>query len=631
MTEQDTEPVDPLDLQVESRSQRRSVARLWHLLRRSTRLVWSAGRLLLVGLLAVQVAAALVLAAQVLVVEVFLAAVIALGSGAAEASALLLPTLALSGLMALTALLNAVRGYLSRYLGEAVARRTHQDVLDAATGVCLRHFESAAFHDRLQRVEAAAATRPFQVTQALLGMVGGLTATVGVGAVLVGIHPLLLPLLLLGGLPVVLTNRRESRLEFGFTVEQTHPHRLRHYLNHLLTSRDEAKEIRAFDLGAPLRARFDRLYGRYLEDLARHLRRRTRLNVVGNLGSAAVLTGTLLLLVRLIDQGAVSVAQAGAAVVAIRMLQGQVQALLQGVQSIFESGLFLRDVDLFLELGAAAREEEAGAPAPAQFQEIEVDDVRFRYPGSEAEALRGVSLRIRRGQVVALVGENGSGKTTLAKILAGLYEPTAGSVRWDGTDTRAFARRSVRDRVAVIFQDFVRYALSARENIAFGRYTPDVEEGRVAAAAERAGAAGVLEGLPQGYDTVLSRLFKGGRDLSGGQWQRVAVARAFYRDAQLMILDEPTAALDPRAESRLYESLRAVLAGRTAVLISHRFSSVRSADVIYVLDRGRVVEAGAHEELMAREGRYAELFRLQAAAYLDAPAARAGRAPAERP
>ncbi|WP_413452156.1 ABC transporter ATP-binding protein [Georgenia phoenicis] len=618
MTDDGGDFLDPLDLQIESRNQRRSVGRLWQLVRRSTQLVWAAGRLLFVGLLVVQVLAALVLAGQVLVVEAFLSSILTLGPGDGLPSSLVLATLALAGLMALGSLLDAVRGKLSRYLGESVARRTYQEVLDAATGVSLRYFESATFYDRLQRVEAAATSRPFQVTQALLGIVGGLTATVGVGAVLIGIHPVLLPLLLVGGLPMILTNRRESRLEFGFTVDQTPHQRQRFYLSYLLTTRNEAKEIRAFDLGRPLSGRFDDLYRRYLADLARHLRRRLTLSTVGNLASAVVLTGTLLVLVWLIGEGAVSVAQAGAAIVAIRMLQGQVQALLRSTQSIFEAGLFLQDVEQFMELGAAARDEEAGERAPETFSEIAVEDVRFSYPGSGAEALRGVDLRIRRGQVIALVGENGSGKTTLAKILAGLYDPTAGAVRWDGRDTREYSRASVRDRVAVIFQDFVRYAFTARENIAFGRHTVEADEQRITEAAARSGADGFLEALPHGYDTILSRIFKGGRDLSGGQWQRVAIARAFYRDAQLMILDEPTAALDPRAESQLYESLRAVLAGRTAVFISHRFSSVRSADVIYVLDQGRVAEAGSHEELMAREGTYAELFRLQAAAYLDA-------------
>src|SRR5690606_31788199 len=254
VSDEDGELLDPLDLQIESRNQRRSVGRLWQLVRRSTRLVWAAGRMLFVGLLVVQVVAALVLAGQVVVVESFLASILDLGPGDGVPSGLVLTTLALAGLMALASVLDAVRGKLSRYLGESVARRTYQDVLDAATGVSLRHFESSTFYARLQRVEAAATSRPFHVTQALLGIVGGLTATLGVGAVLVGIHPVLLPLLLVGGLPMILTNRRESRLEFRFTVDQTPPQGQRFYLSYLLTTRDEAKEIRAFDLGQPLRS-----------------------------------------------------------------------------------------------------------------------------------------------------------------------------------------------------------------------------------------------------------------------------------------------------------------------------------------------------------------------------------------
>jgi ATP-binding cassette subfamily B protein len=608
--------VDPLDLAIQARTQRRSLRRLGRLIGRSTRLVWSSGRGLFVALGVMQLANAALLAGQVLAVEAFLSAVLELDSGD-PVGPLVGPVALLASLLAASALLGSVQGYLRRYLGDAVARRTQLEILDVATRVSLREFENPRFYDAVQRVQLSASTRPLQVTQALMAIIGSAAVTVGVGATLAAIDPLLLGLLVLGGLPLLVTNRQESRLEFAFTVAQTYPQRERSYLTYLLTGRPESKELRAFGLGDPLLRRLDGLWALYRQDLARHLRRRGGLSLAGNAMSALVLGATFLVVVLLIARGRMDVAQAGAAVVAIRMLQGQVQGLLGGVQAIFEAGLFLDDVDAFLAMGPTADEAESGSPAPAAFDRIRAQGVRFTYPGSDVEALRGVDIEIRKGEVIALVGENGSGKTTLAKVLAGLYDPTGGEVQWDGTPTTALDRSSLRSRVAVIFQDFVRYAFPANENVAVSDIGTTLDEHRVRQAAADAGADDFLTALPDGYDTMLSRLFRGGRDLSGGQWQRVAIARAFYRDSPLVILDEPTASLDPRAEHDLYTSLRRVLDDRSAVFISHRFSSVRSADRIYVLDNGQVVEHGTHDELMAAQGLYAELFTLQADAYLS--------------
>jgi ATP-binding cassette subfamily B protein len=490
-------------------------------------------------------------------------------------------------------------------------------VFAVATSVTLRHFESPEFYDLLQRVQSNATTRPYQVTQALLRILGGLASTIGVSIVLLAIHPLLLPLLIIGGLPLIATNRAESRLEFNFAVDQTANLRERSYLAYVLTGRNEAKEIRAFDLGGALSERHDRRYAEYERSLSTHLKHRLRFNLAGNVASAVLLGVTMIIVGLLIRDGHIGVGEASAAIVAIRMLQTQLTTLLGGVQAIFEAGLFLEDVDAFFRLADATADDERGDPAPGGFDAVTVKDVHFRYPGSDVEALQGVCFDVERGAVVALVGENGSGKTTLAKIIAGLYDADTGAVCWDGVDTRGFSRASLRAQVAVIFQDFVAYAFTARENIAVGDGSRPVDDDRVVAAARAAGADSFIARLPDGYDTVLSRLFRGGRDLSGGQWQRIAIARAFYRDAPLVILDEPTSALDARAEHELFDSLRAVLHGRTAVIISHRFSTVRSADVIVVLHAGKVVEVGTHDDLMNLNGRYAELFRLQASAYFS--------------
>jgi ATP-binding cassette subfamily B protein len=297
--------------------------------------------------------------------------------------------------------------------------------------------------------------------------------------------------------------------------------------------------------------------------------------------------------------------------VAIRLLATQVQALFRGAQSIFESGLFLDDLGQFLALGEAAVEEDEGTDAPERFDVVRVEHVRFRYPGAPHDALKGIDVELRAGEVIALVGENGSGKTTLAKVLAGLYQPDEGRVLWDGQDVSTFRPSSLRQRIAVVFQDFVRYALPATDNIALGRIDLPTEPARVRSAAAAASAETMLDALPHGFDTVLSRIFAGGTVLSGGEWQRVALARSFYRDAPLVILDEPSASLDPRAEHELFATLRDALRTRTAMFISHRFSTVRGADRIYVLHEGEIVEQGTHDDLVSRNGRYAELFRLQ--------------------
>jgi len=598
-----------------SSSTPKSLGRLWRLVRFSLSLVWSAAQVPFIWLIVLQLLGAALLAAQVLSVQWVLNGILALGTPAGSIPQLVAAVATLALLTAGSAVIGAVQTFLSRYVGESVSRAMWQRLLDVSTGVGLRQFESPEFFDRLERVRISALTRPFQVTNGVITVIGATAAGVTLAITLATFNPLLLPLLLLSGIPIIITSRRESRLEFRFNVAQTQPQRQRTYTSILLTGRDEAKEVRAFGLARTLRARFNGLYDRYLDDLKRHLRHRAGYNVTGQLVSAIVLGLTLLVLVWLISVGGLSVATAGAALVAVRSLATQVQALAGGVQTIFESGLFIDDLQEFMTLAPQRSDAEITAD-PLDFDDVIAHDIVFTYPGRTAPAVDGVSIRIRKGEVVALVGENGSGKTTLAKIMAGLYPVDSGRISWDETDARDLPPGTIRASTAVIFQDFVRYAMDGRTNIALGRADAKPDEARVFEAARASGADGFLRDLPDGYDTPLTRWFDGGHDLSGGQWQRVAIARAFYRDAPLVVLDEPSSALDPRAEYDLFSSLRKTIRGKSALVISHRFSTVRNADRIYVMDSGRIVESGSHDELIALDGVYAELFTLQAAAYL---------------
>ncbi|PZF85499.1 ABC transporter ATP-binding protein [Jiangella anatolica] len=606
---------DPVELAASARRQRKSAGRLRALVRHSIRLTWAADRRAFVITTVLQLFGAAVIAAQVLIVKSVLDAILVVGDGGGVGP-VVLPVVLLAAVTALVAVSTAIQANQQRLLSELVLRSTWQQLLDVAGAVGLRAFESPDFYDRLQRVQTNALSRPYQLTQGLIGLAGGLAGCIGLSVAIVSFEPALLPILLLAGVPLFVSSRRESRLEFDFAVAQTPRLRLRQYLGLVQTGRDEAKEVRAYGLTGALRERFDAVYTAYADDLRTHLRRRTRLAVAGNLASAAFLAATLLALVWLVGQGRVTLAEAGAAIVAIRLLATQVGTLFKGAQQIFESGLFLDDLAGFVAMRPEAEQAEAGAPAPPSFRTLRADGLTFTYPGSTAPALDDVSIRLNAGEIVALVGENGSGKTTLAKLLATLYEPDGGAIHWDDVDVSTYSRPGLRRSVAVVFQDFVRYHLSARENIGLGDADRMDDIDAIAAAARRAGVAEVVHDLPHGWDTALSKMFKGGRDLSLGQWQRVALARAFFRDAPFVILDEPSASLDPRAEHALFQSLRDLLGGRTVLFISHRFSTVRTADRIYVLDGGRVTEQGSHDQLMAQDGHYAELFRLQAAAYL---------------
>lgn len=615
--------MDAVSIARERRSRRRRLGSLPTLVVEALRLCWSARRRDLVLIFGVQLLGSALVAVQVLVGREALTRVLGGGGGATSGAtsgaegdllrAAAGPLVTLAGVSLLAGLAGAVRGQRMRLLSEAVQRAVWDRVLNTTTRVGLDRFDDPAFYDRLQRVTTNAVSRPVGVAQGLVGILGGLVGSVGLVIALWTIQPVLLPVLVLAGVPLLLLTRRGGRLEFDFAVGQATAYRVRTYVRSALTGRREAKEVRAYDLAGDLRERYDDLLDRYQQDLTAHVGRRMRLTLLAQVLTAASVVATVAILLWLVDSGRMTLADAGAAGAAAPLLASRLQTLASGVGNVLESGLFLDDLHGFLELGAEAARPPG--PAAGAFEELRVDDVVFGYPQGGGPALQGVSLSVRRGEVVALVGENGSGKTTLSKLIAGLLRPDSGAVRWNGEDVAGLDETSVRDQIAVVFQDFVQWQFSGQENIAVGRTGRGDEASAVPAAARQAGADDLLRRLPAGYATPLSAELPGGVDLSLGQWQRVALARAFYRGADLVILDEPTAALDARAEAELFAGIRELMAGRTVVLVSHRFSSVREADRIVVLREGRVDDTGTHDELLARGGLYAELYTLQAQAY----------------
>ncbi|GLU46524.1 ABC transporter ATP-binding protein [Nocardiopsis ansamitocini] len=526
-----------------------------------------------------------------------------------------LPALAVVGGAALMrGALSAAAGWAQARLEPQVERVSELRLAELATGVRVLAFDDNDFHDRMFRATIRGADEAKRVVTYSIDILTGLIGIIAAAGVLGILHPLLIPLLLLTVLPEGWAASLAARMRYAWILAITESRRRKGMLDDLMTSRASCAEVRSFTMRGPLLAEFDAIAGHERDVQLVLARRQALVRLAGEAlgGTATLLTYVVLGLLLVNDM--MPLAVAGAAVIAIRTGQSALATTLMAVNSAYESGLYFRDFLDFCDRAKAWLPPSGLAAPPDAVESITVEDVVFGYPGKDDHALDGVSLRVGRGETIALVGENGSGKTTLSKLLAGLYTPVRGRVCWDGTDLAGVDAHALRGRIAIIAQDHTHWPFSARRNVTMS--SPD-DPGRLDEAARVSGAREIVDELPHGWDTLLDRRFAEGQELSGGQWQRVAAARGFYRDAPLLICDEPTAALDARAEQRLFASIHehARRTRSAVVLITHRLASVRMADRVYVLDRGRVVEEGTHDQLMSVHGLYAELYSIQAEAY----------------
>ncbi|HEX5291156.1 MAG TPA: ABC transporter ATP-binding protein [Streptosporangiaceae bacterium] len=586
------------------------------LVAQAVRLGWEASRWDTVATIAASLASGVFTGYALLASTSVLQALFAAGPTPGRVRAAIPSLLVVAAAVAARSGLQAAAGWSQARLEPQIHRVVETRLFELTTRVQLSAFDDAEFNDAMLRARDRGVMSAAVVVETVLDCLTGAVGIASAAAVVSVLNPILLAVLVAAELPGGWAAVRSARIGYATNFALADSRRRKWILSDLMALRRTAAEVRSFTFAPFLLARFRQLvaYERDAELVA--ARRQALTRVAANAAGGVATAGVYVVLGALLAVGTVPLAVAGTAVLAIRSAQASQAQLLYAVNRCYEEGLYFSDYLAFCTRAAGLSPARGGRAAPAEFDRITAERVTFAYPGAAEPALHEVSIEICRGQVVALVGENGSGKTTLAKLLAGLYQPDSGSVRWDGTPTSAIDPDRLREQIAVIAQDHVNWPLTVAHNIAMGRAADAAALDRAAGVA---GADLVIGDLPRGYRTLLDRQFKDGVELSGGQWQRIAVARGFYRAAPLLIMDEPTAALDARAEYALFSSFREHAWGRSVLIITHRLASVRQADRVYVLHDGRVTEQGTHSELLARRGRYAELYTLQASQYDPAP------------
>ena len=592
---------------------------------RCLRLVWDAAGLHGVLAAAVNMLNAVVPAAQVWITKIVIDNVAAVLGGPGETPVdwvgLLTPVAGVFGVWLLGALCGAAETGLLEKVGVAVSNHSHYLILKKAARLDIAFFENPAFFDEMEKARSETYRAHNLAVMSLL-IPSSLAALASMLVLLLSVHWAAPIALLVTAAPQVIVGGHYAGQRFSLVGAMSANRRMAEYLSGLLGSRDAVKEIRIFALHEELLRRFDRFWRSWGRETIRLRFAEERfgflLGLMTMLGTAFIWAYAV---VRAVG-GHISVGTVALAFQAAEQGRSGFSRLFRNLGLFYEHTIFAGTLFRFLDLdprsveGALAPPPASPAPVPERLTRgIEFRDVSFRYPGSDQDVLKRVSFTIGAPESVAIVGENGAGKTTLIKLLARLYDPTEGAVHLDGRDLREYDLEELRRRIGVIFQDFVRYGLPARENVGFGQVDRLDDAARIERAARDGGAGDLIDGLPKGYDTILGKEFEEGVDLSGGEWQQIALGRAFMKEARVLILDEPTAALDAFAEQDVFSRFRELTSDRTAIFISHRFSTVRMADRILVLQEGELVEQGSHEQLLSLDGRYARMFNTQAERY----------------
>ena len=580
------------------------------------RFVWESGRTVVVLGLISRVIASLVPPALFWVTKLIIDTIYRLVTTHQPAGARLWWLVAAEFGIAVTAgVLNRIIDYLDALLAGKYTHHVSVQVMEHAAGLDLLAYEDPAFYDRLERARVQATDRLYMI-QAIGRLIQQAITTITLSISIMLYSPWLLLMLIVGVIPAFVGETHFAFLGYAKNFRQTPVRRQLDYLRILGGSKEAAKELKLFGLKDFLTARFKVLSTQvYDEDVALARRKVTMGSLLSAIGTAGYYTAYVFAVWKTVT-GEFTLGTLTFLANAIRDASSNLQQTFSTLSTIADQALFLTDLIAFFEMRPTIESKPNALPAPRPIQRgFEFRNVSFRYPGSSRLVLNGLNFHLRPGERVALIGENGEGKTTIVKLLTRLYDPAEGQVLLDGVDLREYSLEDLYREIGVIFQDFMRYEMTARENIAVGRIEQIDNLSLLQQSAQKSMADEVVAKLSSGYEQMLGRRFEGGVDLSGGEWQKVALARAYLRDAQVLILDEPTSALDARSEYEVFQRFAELTAGKMALFISHRFSTVRMADRIVVLEHGKIAEEGDHDALTQLGGRYAEMFELQAASY----------------